>query len=258
MVRIEHLIEEVEKMAELQVKNLKKQINGQNILNINSVTFKNQKIYGIVGPNGTGKTTFLKCVCGLLIPDQGEIYIDGKETTNANRAEYLKIIGSVFAQSDSIFDLTAEEVLEEHYYFFDLRRPKKWQDLLLKVGLDVSPKIKIGDMSLGMRQRFLLAIAISHEPQILILDEPFNGLDPDGVQQTKEIMKRFAEKNLVIVTCHSFSDLEDTVTDVVVMEKGQMGSERSLKEIRKQFEDVLLGFYHHEILSIANKKEREK
>ena len=107
--------------------------------------------------------------------------------------------------------------------------------------------MKIGEMSLGMRQRFLLSIAISHQPQILILDEPFNGLDPDGVAQTKQIIQDFAQQNLVMVTSHSFGDLANVVTDVVVMEKGKMGQSESLATINKRFADGLLGFYHKEL-----------
>ena len=159
----------------------------------------------------------------------------------------MRLMGSVFAQSDSIFDLSVNELLEEHYYFFDLPRPKNWQVLLNKVGLNVDPAMKIGEMSLGMRQRFLLSIAISHQPQILILDEPFNGLDPDGVAQTKQIIQDFAQQNLVMVTSHSFGDLANVVTDVVVMEKGKMGQSESLATINKRFADGLLGFYHKEL-----------
>lgn len=234
-------------MTTLQIKNLKKKIGGRQVIDIKESNFQSQKIYGIVGPNGTGKTTFLKCVCGLLTPDEGEIYINGKQTTNKNRGEFLRLMGSVFAQSDSIFDLSVNELLEEHYYFFDLPRPKNWQVLLNKVGLNVNSAMKIGEMSLGMRQRFLLSIAISHQPQILILDEPFNGLDPDGVAQTKQIIQDFAQKNLVMVTSHSFGDLANVVTDVVVMEKGRMGQSESLATINKRFADGLLGFYHKEI-----------
>lgn len=240
----------------MQIKNLKKKIGGRQVIDIKESNFQSQKIYGIVGPNGTGKTTFLKCVCGLLTPDEGEIYINGKQTTNKNRGEFLRLMGSVFAQSDSIFDLSVNELLEEHYYFFDLPRPKNWQVLLNKVGLNVDPAMKIGEMSLGMRQRFLLSIAISHQPQILILDEPFNGLDPDGVAQTKQIIRDFAQKNLVMVTSHSFGDLANVVTDVVVMEKGKMGQSESLATINKRFADGLLGFYHKEIAHLMVNTER--
>lgn len=102
----------------------------------------------------------------------------------------------------------------------------------------------IGSLSLGMRQRLLLAVAISHNPKILILDEPFNGLDPDGVVLTKNLIKRHSQDKIVIITSHSFVDLNDIITDAVVMADGQASYLKSITEINEEFPDGLMGFYH--------------
>ncbi|MHC9532267.1 ATP-binding cassette domain-containing protein [Dellaglioa sp. L3N] len=232
-------------MTRLEVFKVTKEIEGQKILNVSHLNFENSGIYGLVGPNGAGKTTFLKCICGLLFPENGKICIDQLELNKNNRETFLKKIGSVFAQSDSIFDLSIKELLEEHYYYFNLSEPKEWRSVLKNVGLDVSPNQKIGSLSLGMRQRLLLAVAISHNPEILILDEPFNGLDPDGVVMTKQFIQRLAEDKVVIITSHSFADLMDIITDALVMTNGQTSDIKSLSEISQLFSDGLMGFYHN-------------
>lgn len=239
-------------MTQLKINHITKSINDRNILCIDNLNFESNGIYGLVGPNGAGKTTLLKCVCGLLVPSTGEISIDDLLLSQSTRNVFLKKIGSVFAQSDSIFDLSIRELLEEHYYFFDLNAPKQWAMVLENVGLDVSEKQMIGSMSLGMRQRLLLAVAISHAPEILILDEPFNGLDPDGVVLTKDLIKQLSQDKIVIITSHSFADLNDVITDAVVMSKGQTSYRKTIAEINAEFTDGLMGFYHSFINSTAS------
>lgn len=231
-------------MTQLKIDHITKSIDDRNILRIDNLSFENNGIYGLVGPNGAGKTTLLKCICGLLVSNTGDIRIDNLVLNQDTRTDFLKKIGSVFAQSDSIFDLSIKELLEEHYYFFGLTAPKTWSTILENVGLDVSEKQMIGSLSLGMRQRLLLAVAISHIPEILILDEPFNGLDPDGVVLTKNLIKQLSEDKIVILTSHSFADLNDVITDAVVMAKGQTSSRKTIVEINDEFSDGLMGFYH--------------
>ncbi|KRK48467.1 ABC transporter ATP-binding protein [Secundilactobacillus kimchicus JCM 15530] len=239
-------------MTQLKIDHVTKSIDGRNILRIDNLIFKNNGIYGLVGPNGAGKTTLLKCVCGLLVPNAGDIRIDDLILNQETRTDFLKKIGSVFAQSDSIFDLSIKELLEEHYYFFGLTAPKKWSTILENVGLDVSEKQMIGSLSLGMRQRLLLAVAISHTPEILILDEPFNGLDPDGVVLTKNLIEQLSQDKIVIITSHSFADLNDVITDAIVMAKGQTSTRKTIAEINEEFSDGLMGFYHSFINSVQS------
>jgi ABC-2 type transport system ATP-binding protein len=231
-------------LTQLKINHVTKSIDDRNILRIDNLSFENNGIYGLVGPNGAGKTTLLKCLCGLLVPNSGDIKIDDLTLNQTTRTTFLQKIGSVFAQSDSIFDLSIKELLEEHYFFFGLKAPKKWSTVLKEVGLDVSEKQMIGNLSLGMRQRLLFAVAISHAPQILILDEPFNGLDPDGVVLTKTLIQQLAQEKIIIITSHSFADLNDIITDAVVMDKGQTSQRKSLTEINMEFPDGLMGFYH--------------
>ncbi len=243
-------------MGQIKITNLKKKINDNPILDIKNLQFNGCGIYGLIGPNGAGKTTLLKCICGLLTPDAGEIMIDGEKLILSNRSHFLKIIGSVFAQSDSIFDLSIVQLLEEHFYFFNLPEPATWQILLNKVGLYVSENLKIGDMSLGMRQRLLLAVALSHHPQILILDEPFNGLDPDGVRLSKQLIQDCAKDKLVLITSHSFANLDDLVSKVVVISNGEPSRVEELIQIKKTYKNGLDEYYQnivHKLKKDGNK-----
>ncbi len=206
--------------------------------------FNDNGVYGIIGPNGAGKTTLLECICGLLAIDSGEIIFDGKPLSVETRMEILQNIGAVFSQSDGLFDRSISELLDEHFYFFGLAKPKKWHGLLETFGLNLPSDLKIGQLSLGMRQRFLLAVAMSHHPKILILDEPFNGLDPDGVELLKGMINDYAQKNMVILTSHSLVDLEEIISHAIVMANGHPSEVRPLTEIQREFSDGLNGFYH--------------
>ncbi|MDE3316780.1 ABC transporter ATP-binding protein [Lacticaseibacillus zeae] len=230
-------------MTRITIEHLTKSLSGRNILQVENLSFESGEIYGLVGPNGAGKTTLLRCICGLIIPDGGEIQLNELVLDRRTRSTFLKHIGSVFAQSDSIFDLTIDTLLTEHYHYFCLKRPKDWHELLQNVALEITPKQKIGSLSLGMRQRLLLALAISHDPSILILDEPFNGLDPDGVNLTKKLINDLAKDKVVIITSHSFADLNDIMTQSVVIAHGQTSGVKKLAAINSDFTDGLADFY---------------
>lgn len=235
----------------LEIFGLTKRLGRRQILKVDRLRFTGGEIYGLVGPNGAGKTTLLKCICGLLRLENGRIALDELGLCEEKRAQFLRQIGSVFAQTDSLFDLIIDELLSEHYYFFGLKKPKKWQSVLENVGLVVEGDQTIGSLSLGMRQRLLLALALSHDPAILILDEPFNGLDPDGMRLMKNRLEQLATNKIVIITGHSFNDLADVITQAVVMAEGQIGEMKSLAEIKQLHRDGLAGYYQQCVNQIS-------
>ncbi|GHP13611.1 ABC transporter ATP-binding protein [Lentilactobacillus fungorum] len=237
-------------MEQLRLQNLKKSINGDLIINIEDIVINEPGIYGIIGPNGAGKTTLLKCICGLLRPDEGEIYIEETPLSPDTRSRILKNIGSVFAQSEFLLNRSASEVLEEHYYYYALTPPQSWDNLLSKVHLQISYKMKLGAMSLGMRQKFLLAVALSHHPKILILDEPFNGLDVDTVESITKTLINFARTNIVIVTSHVFEDLGNMVSSIAVMNKGYIGGFQKPYQINGKFSDGIRKIYNDQIKNL--------
>ncbi|WP_412989920.1 ABC transporter ATP-binding protein [Pediococcus siamensis] len=230
-------------MPTLKMLDVTKSFTQTPILNVDSLYLKTSGIYGLIGPNGAGKTTLLKCLCGLLFPDTGTIFIDDERLSLTNHAEILMKIGSVFAQSDTIFNLTIDELLETHYYFYKLKRPRDWHTVLDSVGLKVPVQTKIGDLSLGMRQRLLLAVAITHQPEFLFLDEPFNGLDPDGVLIVKQLIQKFAQDKLVIITSHDLTDLQAVIEHVLIMTAGSVHPITSVSEIENNYPNGLADYY---------------
>jgi lantibiotic transport system ATP-binding protein len=190
-------------------------------------------IYGFLGPNGAGKTTTIKLILGLLKQQAGEIRVFGKPF-NENRIEILKKVGSMI-ESPSLYDhLTAVEnllVLQKIY-----RCPKSRIDEVLElVDLSQTGSKKAGKFSLGMKQRLSIAMALLHEPSLLILDEPTNGLDPNGIQEIRELLRKLnGELNItILISSHMLAEIERLVTHAGIINHGRLLFQGTLAELMK-------------------------
>ncbi|MES2332003.1 MAG: ABC transporter ATP-binding protein [Bacteroidota bacterium] len=200
-------------------------------------------IYGFLGPNGAGKTTTLRLVLGLLKKQQGNINVFGK-SFNKSRVESLRKIGSMI-ESPSIYShLTAVEnlsVLQKIY-----QCPKDRIPAVLKlVGLSGTGNKKAGQFSLGMKQRLSIAIALLHNPTLLILDEPTNGLDPNGIIEIRQLLKQLNQQEgiTIIISSHLLSEIEKLVSHIGVINKGKMMFQGTLEElISKQQQSLSIVF----------------
>jgi len=189
--------------------------------NVNLVVEKGS-IYGFLGPNGAGKTTTLRLVLGLLKKQQGSIQVFGKEFNN-HRIELLKKIGSLIEQPSLYGHLTARENLNIYWRIYAV--PKESIDRVLHlVGLEGTGKKRVRQFSLGMKQRLSIAIALLHDPELLILDEPTNGLDPNGIIEIRELIKKLNRENGVtfIVSSHILAEVERMATHVGIIHKGKL------------------------------------
>jgi lantibiotic transport system ATP-binding protein len=189
-------------------------------------------IYGFLGPNGAGKTTTLRLLLGLLKKQQGSIQIFGKEF-DRHRMESLKKIGSLIEQPSLYGHLTASENLGIYRKIYGA--PKESIDKVLQlVGLPGTGKKKAKQFSLGMKQRLSIAVALLHNPELLILDEPTNGLDPNGIIETRELIKKLNKEAgvTIIVSSHILAEIERMATHVGIIHKGKLLFQGTLGELQ--------------------------
>jgi len=207
--------------------------NGAKTLdNINLLVPKGS-VYGFLGPNGAGKTTTLRLLLGLLKNQQGKLEIFGKEFST-HRIEILKRLGSLIEQPSLYLHLTAKENLDIYRLIYKVDKSRI--DVVLKiVGLDQTGKKKAKQFSLGMKQRLSIAIALLHQPELLILDEPTNGLDPNGIIETRELIKKLNKEHntTVIVSSHILNEIERMASHVGIIHKGKMLFQGPLQELQQ-------------------------
>ena len=190
-------------------------------------------IYGFVGRNGAGKTTLIRLVCGLQIPTCGELELYGVQHTDAKIAHSRRRIGAVVETPSLYLDMTAEENLKQQYRVLGLPSFEGIPELLQLVGLSDTGKKKARQFSLGMRQRLGIAVALCGNPDFLVLDEPINGLDPEGIIEIRElILKLNREKKItVLISSHILDELAKLATHYGFINNGRIVREMSAAEL---------------------------
>lgn len=200
------------------IENIKKKFGDTVILDDISLRCEEGKIYGIVGYNGSGKTVFFKCICGLLNIDEGEIRIHGND--------YKKQLGSIGAVIEEPAFLKNKSAYNNLKYLYVIRNQlnkKVIRDTLSQVGLDSSDKKHVSKYSMGMKQRLAIAQAIMENPQILILDEPMNGLDKRGMQDIRELLITLRNQGkTILLASHNTEDIKILCDYVYIIENGKI------------------------------------
>lgn len=206
--------------------------SGDQVLNNINLQVPKGSIYGFLGPNGAGKTTTLRLLLGLLKNQQGDIRIFDKHLQK-NRIAVLRNIGSLIESPSLYGHLTAIENLRLLQKIYQCP-VKRINEVLQIVGLSATGVKKTASFSLGMKQRLSIAIALLHEPDLLILDEPTNGLDPNGIIEIRDLLKRLnAQQGIsIIISSHLLSEVEKLVTYVGIISKGSMVFQGTLKELK--------------------------
>ena len=190
-------------------------------------------IYGFVGKNGAGKTTLIRLICGLQRPTSGSYRLYGSENTDKKIVEAQRRIGAVVETPSIYVDMTAEENMKEQYYVLGLPSVEGIPQILKLVGLEDAGKKKAKDFSLGMRQRLGIAIALAGKPDLLVLDEPTNGLDPQGIVEMRElILKLNRERQItVLISSHILDELSRVATHYGFIDKGTIVKEITAEEL---------------------------
>lgn len=204
------------------------------ILNDINMEVPVNSIYGFLGANGAGKTTSIRLLLGLLRKQSGEVNFFGKPFTK-NRIDILKRTGSL-VETPSIYNqLTAAEnlLVLQKIYRFPITRIAAVLDM---VGLSETGNKRAGKFSLGMKQRLGIAMAMVHNPELLILDEPTNGLDPSGMVEVRELLKKLHRENgmTILISSHILSEIEKLVTHTGIISGGQLIFQGTLQELVKK------------------------
>jgi len=209
-------------MTVLQTKNLTKSYGGKLAVDNVSLTIEKGDIFGLIGQNGAGKTTFMRLITSLARPDSGEIELFGT-TTPAKLTAARTRTGSVIETPALFHNLTAEQNLE--YYRLQRGIPEKGRvrEVLEIVKLTDTGKKKFKDFSLGMKQRLGLAVAILSHPDFLILDEPINGLDPTGIVETRDLIKRLNQEGItLLLSSHILTELAQVANKYAIIHHGRL------------------------------------
>lgn len=208
--------------------------SGEEVLKDINLQVPQGSIYGFLGPNGAGKTTTLKLLLGLLKKQQGNIEIFGK-SFRENRIEILQQTGSLIESPSLYGQLTATENLLVMQKVYQCAKERIGEVLQL-VGLSATGNKKAQQFSLGMKQRLSIAIALLHQPLLLILDEPTNGLDPNGIIEIRELLKKLNTifGVTIIISSHLLAEIEKLVTHVGVIHKGRLLFQGTLQQLEQQ------------------------
>ena len=217
----------------LQTDNLTKRY--KNIPALDGLTMHIPKgaIYGFVGRNGAGKTTLIRLICGLQEPSSGSFSLFGIRNDSKDIVNSRRKIGAIVETPAIYMDMTAEENLRQQYRIFGISSYVSIPEILKLVGLENTGKKKVRQFSLGMKQRLGIAIALSGDPRLLILDEPTNGLDPQGIVEMREMILKLNRKReiTVLISSHILDELSRLATHYGIIDHGQMVKELSAQEL---------------------------
>ncbi|MFR9201456.1 MAG: ABC transporter ATP-binding protein [Candidatus Gastranaerophilaceae bacterium] len=217
----------------LEAKGLCKQYKSFKALGGLSMRVPKGAIYGFVGKNGAGKTTLIRLICGLQQPTSGEYVLYGFSSQEAAITKARRRMGAVVETPSIYLDLTAADNLKEQYRVLGLPSYDSIPELLKLVGLENTGSKKARDFSLGMRQRLGIAVALAGDPDFLVLDEPVNGLDPQGIIEIRELILKLNREHgiTVLISSHILDELSKLATHYGFIEGGRMVKEISAVDL---------------------------
>jgi len=221
---LQHIIETV---------NLSKSFKGFEAVRNLSFSIQRGDVYGFLGQNGAGKSTTIRMLLGLIYPDSGEILING-EVFNNRKRHLLKHIGAIIERPDMYGYLSGWDNLRIMARLSGVHIPEsRLEEVLEVVGLKGREQDKVKAYSQGMKQRLGIAIALVHNPDLLILDEPTNGLDPQGMAEMRELVRHLSRDHgkTILISSHLLNEIEQIATRMIIIHKGEKRVEGNVKEL---------------------------
>ena len=222
----------------IEVQNLTKTFNGKTVLKNVSFEVKEGEIFGYLGPNGAGKTTTLRIILGLLNPTSGNAFVMGQ---NLGENEALRNKVGVLLEDDGVYDrLSAYENLDYYAQLYGLsdriERKRRIKELLDYVGLSDRINDKVGRFSKGMRRKLALARAIVHEPEVLFLDEPSSGLDPEAQIMVRDLILQLSEEMgvTIFLNSHDLDEVQRICTKIAILQSGEIKAHDTVKNLREK------------------------
>lgn len=212
---------------------LTKAFDNQEVVSNVDINVKQNEIYGFLGPNGAGKTTVMKMIINLLKPTRGEIEIFGARLTNYSY-DVLKRMASIIEYPVFYEHLSGKANLELHCEYMGFNKPNCVQNALEMLDLSESGNKPVCSYSLGMKQRLGLARAVLTKPELLILDEPMNGLDPAGIKYIRDFLKMLSQEYgiTILISSHILSEIENISDMIGIINNGKMLREITIQEVR--------------------------
>lgn len=215
----------------LELKNVKKTIKGKDIIKGLSFSVQQGEIFGFLGPNGAGKTTTIRMIVGLMRISEGDIFVCGN-SIQQNFNDAIRQIGAIVENPEMYKFLTGYQNLQQYARMHKGISKDKIMNVVELVGLTERIHDKVKTYSLGMRQRLGLAQCLLHDPKLLILDEPTNGLDPAGIKEIRDYLRRLVEEKglSVIVSSHLLSEMEMMCDRIAIIQNGELIEVQEVKE----------------------------
>lgn len=218
----------------METHNLVKSYKNKTVVDSVNIHVKKGEIYGFVGPNGAGKSTVMKMLLNLTQPDSGYVCIFG-EKIGSTSYECLKRIGSIIEHPYFYEKITGRKNLELHCEYMGFHNTERIDKVLQMVGLQNIDGKAVSHYSMGMKQRLAIARAILTKPEILILDEPINALDPEGIREMRMLFRRLNQEFgiTILISSHILSEVEQIADTVGIIQNGKLLKESSMVDIRK-------------------------
>ncbi len=221
----------------ITVHNITKSFGKQKALNDVSFDIKKGEVVGFLGPNGAGKSTLMKILTTYHRADTGKALVNGHDVASEVR-EVQKSIGYLPEHNPLYLELYVEEYLEFNADVYKVSRDRI-QEVIIQTGLSPESHKKIGQLSKGYRQRVGLAAALLHDPDVLILDEPTTGLDPNQLLEIRKLIKEIGKEKTILLSTHIMKEVEAVCDRVLILNKGVLVADKKLSDLREEEEQII-------------------